>query len=612
MFSSHYWGITLTFAGLAAVFAGFLASLRDGKKPKDLTDGFLAAFFAFCLSLVVERFCVYYGQPALYGSFFGYWKLIFPASIFALIFGCACGQSKKAVILALAWVFLLFAWPIAQSAYFGWGPQNAKALAHIPNVRVASPEEKIPPTDLDHMVRVSPLNALFKARQALTSNGDKKYSTHFEVGKMVLQSINKHRYYAAPLVPINSIDTFWTPIAGGRAESPGYVIVDAENKDAEAKVRGEYHITLFDNEGADCWNMSLSRFLYLNGYISGDLDEATFEVSDDFTPHYTATYLTPAFGNIVGQLVSKVLIVDFDDQGTPTVTEHKPMAAEIRWADRIMSKTLIRQYATLWGTYGQPYSNSGLWPWFHIATGLKKDDVMVPEEGEDGIMLSYTTGEQNVWVVPMTSLSSKDHAVIGVLVFETQENKATFYPGLSGFNHAGSAITTMHDIPSNKVNKYNVENLELYNIFGNLTWVGIYTNPQATGSTFVAIGLMKAGLTSTEVAYGTTLAEALEQYDRLLARGNDGEKATVLSNLKDFSGKIWRIGPIGNQAQWQFRLLDNEHFFEADLFSFKGMPLVRDGDQVKGKYLDTGGNVVVHVKELEPVAPSPAVTPNRD
>jgi hypothetical protein len=224
---------------------------------------------------------------------------------------------------------------------------------------------------------------------------------------------------------------------------------------------------------------------------------------------------------------------------------------------------------------------------------------MVPEDGDSAIMLSYTKDEENVWVIPMTSLSSADHSVMGLLVYETQENKAKFYPGLHGFNHGGSVSGTMYGIPGNKQNNYQVENLELYNIFGKLTWVGIYTHAETSGSTFGGIGFMNAHAQAvTEVAYADTVQEALGKYTGLLARGSDGMHQTDMSNIKKFDGVVWRIGQNAKEGDWQFRILGNSHVFSADISTYAGIALVRDGDLVKGAYLDTG-NETAHVRELE-------------
>jgi hypothetical protein len=188
-----------------------------------------------------------------------------------------------------------------------------------------------------------------------------------------------------------------------------------------------------------------------------------------------------------------------------------------------------------------------------------------------------------------SSGNSTNHAVAGVLVFDTQDNKGRFYPGLRGFSHGGSVGQTMAGAPANRMNKYDVGNLELYNIYGHLTWVGIYTHPQASGATFGGIGFLNAYTQNVaDVAYGGDVEGGLENYMGILARGGAGPQVTDESQTKALSGTIWRIGQIsGEKASWRFQLVGEPRIFEADTSTYSGMPLVRDGDKIVGKYMDT-------------------------
>ena len=599
MFSIYYWPITLLFAALSAAMAGGLSLTGNREGRGNLV---LAVGGTFILDLLLQRIGMYYVQPTFTGSFFGFFSPLFIAMIVALPVGCGTsGASKRAVGISVLSVLALFLWPTVQYATNAWGPSNAKAFAEIPNIRVAPADEHIPPTDPNHLVRVSRNMAAFKARMALTSKTGKgycaNYSTCYQVGGLTLQAINNHRYWAAPLVPTNNTDTFWTPLFGGVSESPGYVLVDAEDPEAAGDLRDGYHITLFE-DGA--WNMNLSRFAYMQGYDKGDLEDATFEVADDYTPHWTLTYVTPAFGNITGRKVTKVLVVDVG-QAQPKLQAYEPADPAIAWVDRVVSRDMVKGYAKDWGKYG-PLSSGN---WFGTATGQNTQGVMEPADGDEGIMLSYTTGSHNVWVVPMTSLNSSDHSVMGLLVFDTQKNSGTFYPGLRGFNHGGSVTNTMFGANDNAQTKFGVEYLELYNIYGKLTWVAIYTRSQSNGSTFGGIGFMEADKQNvSDVAFAKDLPTALNEYLSIMARGSDGMHQTPNSHTKTFEGTIWRIGNKGgNSQEWRFIVLgDNQHFFEADLKSYQGMPTVRDGDKVSGVYLDTD-NQVVHVIELHQMLP---------
>lgn len=606
LFDLHFWPTALLFAALSAAFAFWLggtasatSSSRRGydsdKKeisPRNLA--ITAAIITFVIDLLLQRINLYYFQPNFTGSFFGYFSPLLVALLAAIPVGLLCsGGSGKAIARSVVAVLILFIVPVVQICFNSVGPDNAKRFAELPNITIAKDTDIIPPTDEQHLVQVTPKMAELKARTVLSSKGN--YSTRYTIGKLVLQAIKGHRYYAAPLVPTNSNDTFWTPLFGGRTESPGYVLVDAEDKEAHPQLKDGFHITLFQDMP---WSMNLSRFAYQAGYDKGDLSNLTFEVDDELQPHYSITYVTPAFGNIVGSKIEKVLLIDVAT-AEPKLTAYEQGAPEIKWVDRVVSSDLIREYAKDWGLYGQAYSQSGFGAWLQVFLGLSKQDVMAPADGDEGQLLSYTKDEHSIFIVPMTSRGSTDHGVIGVLAFETDKNKAVYYPGLRGFNHGGSVSQTMFGARENGLQKYDVENLELYNIYGHLTWVAIYTKSQSLGSTGAAIGFMDARSQEvSDVAYGTDLQSALREYATKLAQGSNGMQATAASEVVSFDGKIWRIAPNG--ASWRFQLVGDNHYYDATTQVFPGTPLLRDGDRVSGTFIDTRQPQVA-VRELRMV-----------
>jgi len=581
-FDSHYWPIAIFFAALSALLAIFIsykAPITGSKNHKSLSKP--AASWGFAITLLLERICFYYIQPSLTGSFFGYFAPLFFAAMVAIPVALILCEGTRRSIWRSLWLFLpLLTVPLVQSAWHTVGPDNARRFANLPNITIAKVTDIIPPTDEQHLVQVTPKMAELKARTVLSSKGN--YSTRFTIGNLTLQAIKGHRYYAAPLEPSNASDTWWTPLFGGRAESPGYVLVDAEDKEAATELRDGFHITLF--EGMP-FSMNLERFIYQAGYDHGRLDNATFEVDNNFNPHWSVTYLIPAFGDIVGKKIAKVLIVDVAS-AEPKITAYNQGDPAIKWVDRVVSANLVKEYAEDWGTYGQPYSQSGFGAWFKTFIGVSKQDRMQPADGDEGLLLSYTKDEHSIFVVPMTSASSSDHGVIGVLAFETDQNKAVFYPGLRGFNHGGSVSQTMYGAKDNGFQKYDVENLELYNIYGHLTWVAIYTKSQTLGSTGGAIGFMDSKSQEvSDIAYGADLQSALRDYAVKLAKGHGGLQATQDNDVVPFDGKIWRIAVNGNS--WRFQIVGDKHYFDANTQVYPGTPLLRDGDRVIGTFMDT-------------------------
>ncbi len=604
IFSTQFWPIALLWAIIAAIVSGLLASTgkaeeRQYRRNEPGPFGrFLeipgygttrqrvlaAAFMTLPIALFAVRFLMYYVQPTFQGSFFGYWPVLACALLPAFALGTIfAGGTKRSWLASAAFLVTMLIVPVVQYGYNSWGPANAVRHAELPKIRIAGPDEKIPPTDPDRMVLVNPSIAEFKGQTALSTQAGIASRFGIDRNTYTLQYVNGHRYWLAPLRPINSGDNFWTPLFGGVSTSPGYVVVDAENPSKDAWLKTGYKISLFTTEA---WSMNLLRHVYQHGYTNGLLEEPIFEVDDDWNPHYTISYVHKAFGSMSGRTLEKVIAVDVKNE-VPVITEYE-IADKPKWIDRIVAKDLVKEWATDWGWYGGDYARQHFW---RVAFGISAEGTMKPTEPE----LAYTKDEHNVWVIPMTSTHDGDHTVVGVLVFETGKNEGVFYPGIQGFNEPESVDDTMINARDN-IKHYPVESVQLYNINGNLTWVAIYASPQSIGKSFGGIGILQAHKQdAADVVFANDKKTALRLYSSQLARNGQGDDhiSQTANQSKQITGKILRIAPLptgqlAGAATYVFVIEGDRHTFVVTRDNFNRIPLVKEGDEVTFTYLDTG------------------------
>ncbi len=168
-----------------------------------------------------------------------------------------------------------------------WFDSNAKALAAIPNVTVEQPSTPLVPTDPNHIVLVSQSIASFKGQQVLGSNGQNLGSSYsLDPNSYTLQSINHHLYYVAPLEYNNIF------INLANSSTPGFVVVDAENPNAQPTLHVGPGDSIAYLPGA-IFNQDLLRHVYLSGYTYGRLLDPTLELDDSFHPYWTISLMQP-------------------------------------------------------------------------------------------------------------------------------------------------------------------------------------------------------------------------------------------------------------------------------------------------------------------------------
>ena len=618
IFSSEFWPIALLWATMAAAVGALLAFSggdrvtegsyrREGKTIKASSLAMASGIVTFVVALLLVRFTMYYVQPSFQGTWFGYFPLILvsmvPAFGLGMLFG---GHAKKTGWLATAaFVVVFFGGSLVHVMYSTWGPGNAQRYAALANIRTASSDETLPPTDPNKMVQVDKNIAAFKGQTALTSTSQ-NLGSRFKIdpSSYVLQSVQGHRYWIAPLIFANSADDFWGPLTGSLSESPGYVVVDAQNPDVDAKVKLGYHMTLLENGS---FSQNLSRHLYQNGWNKGEFVETKFEVDDEWTPHYIVTYAKNTFEGVGGRVIDKVIVIKIAE-ATPKV-ESYDLGKEPAWVERAMPLTLLQDYVKDWGYYNNAYAKQN--PWWAFF-GFRKDDSIAPSEYD----MNYTTDSHSVWVIPMTSVNGSDHAVTGIVVYETTKNEAVFFPSIRGFNTGNTVQETIAHAPVFLGKNLSVDQVQLYSIYGELTWVAVITNPQGSMKGFAGIALLHAhGQNASEVVFAPNMGLALSQYRSQLARqqGNHGNISRT-SVAKELRGKVVGFGVIpGNMQQpntWILQLENDARIFSVTRDSYAKIAMVHEGDNVAISFMEIDGAelavTTVKVERLDGPLPAKA------
>src|SRR6266568_2367801 len=475
-----------------------------------------------------------------------------------------------------------------------WFDSNAKALAAIPNVNIES-SPKLPPTDPNHIVLVSPNVAVFKGQQVLASNGQNYGSTYsIDPASYTLQSINHHLYYVGPLMYNNIFANF------ASSTTPGFIVVDAENPQAEPQLRTDKvqpGTSLAYLPGA-IFNQDLLRHVYLNGYTYGKLVDPTLELDDNFHPYWTISLMQPSRG-YTGDVLSQVLLVDAH---TGDIKAYNPQDVP-SWVDRVMPADTVSQYLQWWRLYHAA-------PWFNPSGMGQQAPASDPE-------LLYNSVDQPVWLVPMTSSSSNDQSSTGVFLFDTHKNEAFFYP-LNGLG-IGSNVESTFQSTSKNIRNYSVASTRLYQIDQEPTWVAIYVQGGGNGG-FQAVGIVDArNLNGSNVQYEPSLSQALTDYQQWLQQQGNGNPTSGGGNntLQTVTGKVLRISSVqqGNNTIYYLQLQGQSVIFTANLSLSPKLPLVQPGDIIKGEYLNTG-TTVINFKTFDDLTislggtPTPGATPS--
>jgi hypothetical protein len=469
-----------------------------------------------------------------------------------------------------------------------WFDPNARALAAIPQITVEPASAQLPPTDVNHMVLVSHGNAAYLGQTALAANGQNLGSLyHTDLADYTLQSVRGHLYWIAPLVYNN----VWANL--GHWESPGYIAVDAEDPNAGATLHTGYHLHYLP---AALFNQDLMRHVYLSGYTDGNLVDPTLEVDDNWKPYFTISLMQPSRG-FSGEVVRRVLVVD---PQSGAIASYAPQDVPA-WVDRIIPADTVTHYLTWWGEYSRA-------PWFNPSGSNQQVPAV---DANDQPQLVYDTVDHPVWLVPMTSSASTDNSSTGIVLFDTRDNRGRFYP-LTGLGVTKTVKSLFQTSPAN-IRNYTPANVQLYQIYGEPTWITTFVQPNDYGESFQAIGLVDARhLNGANVVIAPTKSQALAAYLQWLADHNIQTAATPSGKPVTLQSTVTRISAATENGTTVYYLLlqGQTRIFKAGLALSPTLPLVQPGDVVQVTFLDTGQNVVTLTSFSDASIPLAAPTPS--
>lgn len=556
----------------------------------------------FVINYVISFLILYFGNPALTGPFGGWQWVLWPLLIssFANLFAflrpamslleeaSAVSQGrtrgKNATPAQLppnasrgaiaAGIFGLIFFGVIMIVVCGliivfttWFDSNAKALAAIPHITIKT-SDSLPPTDPNNIVLVSQSVASYKGQQILGSNGQNLGSQYsLDPSSYVLQSIDHHLYYVAPL---NYNNLF---VNLSHSSTPGFVVVDAENPETPPQLHTSAADSIAYIPGA-IFNEDLLRHVYLSGYTYGRLIDPTLELDDSFHPYWTISLMVPTRG-FTGEVLSQVLLVNAH---TGAIQAYSPQNVP-SWVDRVMPSDTVTQYLTWWGLYHAA-------PWFNPSGAGQQSPASDPQ-------LLYNNIDQPVWLIPMTSSSANDNSSTGVFLFDTHKNQGTFYQ-LSGLGIGSNVSNTIQSTRAN-IRGYSVDSVQLYEIYDTPTWVAIFVQSTDSGDIFQAVGLVDAReLNGSNVQFEPSMSQALVDYQQWLTQQGSPGTTPTNGTTQTVTGKVLRISSVqqGSNTIYYIQVQGQSLIFTANLSLSPKLPLVQPGDIIKGQYLSTGGTVV--------------------
>ena len=523
----------------------------------------------------------YLSPPAFVGLWGGYFRII---AIPMIIGSVVCifismsdedGKGPVLQIVKLLAVFITFIVILSTNMIY------ADELYKIPEVTVIEDfsvaNGVLDPIDTKH-VRLVDKDLAYSLAQNIMGTKDNLGSIYeVKKGELHIQIVNNHEFWVAPL----EFKSF--QIWNKKRVSPGFIMVDAEDPNAEAKMYTGYNMEYMPSA---YWGSYLHRYVWSQGYSDVKLEDFTFEVTDNLSPRWTITTTRPTINND-GYVVESLLVVNPDGG---KIEEHS-MDDIPEWVDRVTPERIAIDYATWYGEFSHDWYNAR-GPFFALHEDVNKVTSVKSEDSFDKQEMFFVYGSDGrpYWFSGMTSYSSSDQSLTGIILFDVKAPGKAFFIKMTGANEQ-AALDTINSKYSQYPDRYGTA-LIPYNIYGVLTYIIPVDSHTDSGNVFQGVGFVDAK--AKQAIVRDTKEDALDAYKSYLATRGIKRAPTSGSTEKTMTATIERMGDVTLSGRTSYRLLLNgsDAIFSVSPSLFPVVVITNLNDEISITYADTGDTVL--------------------
>ena len=529
---------------------------------KKIKNGLL---YAVLFTLLIGAVLFYMWLPAINIFNQGFISfMIFILLIFVLLYVVMVGDTKvvKPIlgIVAIAIVYLmvgnLISSPIFNAdAYHKQIAMNKDANFYEDHKSISY--DSIPVVDRDSAMRL----------------GDRKmgeiveYVSQFEVNASYQQiNYNSQPYRVTPLEYSGLIKWFTNHKNG----LPAYITVNMVNQDVEV-VELEEGMKYSQSE---LFNRNITRHARFN-YPTLMFDEYSFEINDDGIPYYIFPSYEYQIGIFGGRDITGAVLINAIDGSH----EYFKVSDVPQWVDRVYPSSLISQQLVNWGKFGGGFINSM----------LSQKGVLQPTDGYNYIAMNgdvfYYTG--------LTSVS-QDASNVGFAMINSRTKETKFYDisGAEEYSAMSSAEGQVQHLG------YVATFPILVNAGGEPTYFMSLKDSANLVKQYAFVSVENYQI----VATGDSVAQAEENYYKLLADNGKLDKDEVPTDTTSLTGKVTQLSSAvkdGNSTYY-FKLDSSELLFIADISVSNELPLLSVGENVEIEFIedDDKEEVISSIKKV--------------
>ncbi|TDQ40893.1 hypothetical protein [Aureibacillus halotolerans] len=385
--------------------------------------------------------------------------------------------------------------------------------------------------------------------------------SYYELGESSVQKIDGELFWVSPIEYAN-LWRWWSADS-----SPGYIMVSAEDPNAEAQLVDDHQMTYVPSA---FFGENLERHVR-QAYPEAILIDQSFEPNDEGKPFYAYSYASYSHYRSAPEAEGVILV----DAITGEMQQYA-LGEQPEFVDNALHYKLALDYAKWYGKY-----RNGFWNSIFAKKGVHEptsDEEMIGVLGENGELF---------WMIDHMRPNQDSNTMVGFSMVNTSTGEFVYYTGSAGLLNAKGAEEVVNK--SFQREQWIGQQPVLYSVFDNYTWV----IPVVDGNGLMReIALVHAE--TGKVAHGTSRKEAFDRYRQMLAQdlGQDDYLPSDVLEEETVEGEVYRISSTFSSTLIQMLVQGETRVIEIDVSKVPEAVFIQEGDVVRVKAIDTADNIL--------------------
>ncbi|WP_018663902.1 hypothetical protein [Heyndrickxia acidiproducens] len=555
-------GLFIIFVTIMALITAILIFPFSERKLKEagkkISNERIKTFFGLVVLLWIVAVAFFY-VTKLDMNFSLFW----PAGVLAALAGTFLANGKEQQIKGVIFLASLIVAGYMLTAPMWNASEKYEASKMVQKTEIEPFDERETPAN------VPPKFARNKMKKSF---GQVPNASYYQLGNLQIQKVDGKFVYIAPV----EFSGFFKWVKGG--ETPGYFIMsatDASDNPSFVKQKMVYTPSSY-------FQKNLERHIRLAYPKKIFYGAPQLEIDNEGKPYYIRT-----FGHFVsarnGFKATGIVQVD-PRTGAMKAYSLKDVPA---YVDGAMSPEAVSLQNSYFGKYIHGFWNS------HFG----KRDVKLPtDEGtEANVSPIFDDNGVMYYFTDFSSPKQDVDSMLGYSLTNARTGKATYYTGQLKESYMDSQGNL--EIVEKKFieKKWKGSMPILYNFYGEASWL----TPVLDSNGFLQTYFIVSAANPEISVNASTPDAALKAYKIALQRGGSSVDGSSKADTKTATGKVLRVykEKSGDYTNVSF-LLNNKQNFTVSSDTIPLVIYLKEGDEVKLKYLDTG-ETFLPVKGME-------------